>query len=62
MTATPLNAVSAWIQVNDGAKQDFTAAKQFTVGADVAYDVKASNANATVEPTEKATLRKRIRM
>ena len=37
MTATPLNAVSAWIQVNDGAKQTFTAAKQFTVGADVAY-------------------------
>ena len=27
VTATPLNAVSAWIQVNDGAKQDFTAAK-----------------------------------
>ena len=37
VTATPLNAVSAWIQVNDGAKQNFTAAKQFTVGADVAY-------------------------
>ena len=37
VTATPLNAISAWIQVNDGAKQDFTAAKQFTVGADVAY-------------------------
>lgn len=37
VTATSLNAVSAWIQVNDGAKQDFTAAKQFTVGADVAY-------------------------
>lgn len=37
VTATPLNAVSAWIQVDDGAKQDFTAAKQFTVGADVAY-------------------------
>lgn len=37
VTATPLNAVSAWIQVNDGAKQDFTAVKQFTVGADVAY-------------------------
>ena len=35
--ATPLNAVSAWIQVNGGEKQDFTAAKQFTVGADVAY-------------------------
>lgn len=37
VTATPLNAISAWIQVNDGAKQDFTAAKQFSVGADVAY-------------------------
>ena len=37
VTATPSNAVSAWIQVNDGAKQDFTADKQFTVGADVAY-------------------------
>ena len=37
VTATPLNAVSAWIQVNDGAKQDFTADKQFTVGTDVAY-------------------------
>ena len=37
VTATPLNAVSAWIQVNDGEKQTFTAAKQFTVGADVAY-------------------------
>lgn len=37
MTATPLNATSAWIQVNGGAKQTFTAAKQFTVGADVAY-------------------------
>ena len=37
VTATPLNAVSAWIQVNDGAKQTFTADKQFTVGADVAY-------------------------
>ena len=37
VTATPLNAVSAWIQVNDGAKQDFTVDKQFTVGADVAY-------------------------
>lgn len=37
VTATPLNAVSSWIQVNDGEKQNFTAAKQFTVGADVAY-------------------------
>lgn len=37
VTATPLNAVSAWIQVNGGEKQDFTATKQFTVGADVAY-------------------------
>lgn len=37
VTATPLNAVSAWIQVNGGAKQTFTADKQFTVGADVDY-------------------------
>ena len=37
VTATPLNATSAWIQVNGGEKQDFTAAKQFIVGADVAY-------------------------
>ena len=37
VTATPLNATSAWIQVNGGEKQTFTAAKQFTVGADVAY-------------------------
>ena len=37
VTATPLNAVSAWIQVNGGEKETFTAAKQFTVGADVAY-------------------------
>ena len=37
VTATPLNAVSAWIQVNGGEKQTFTAAKQFVVGADVAY-------------------------
>ena len=37
VTATPLNAVSAWIQVNGGEKQTFTAAKQFTIGADVAY-------------------------
>ena len=37
VTATPLNATSAWIQVNGGEKQNFTAAKQFTVGADVAY-------------------------
>ena len=37
VTATPLNAVSAWIQVNGGEKQTFSAAKQFTVGADVAY-------------------------
>ena len=37
VTATPLNAVSAWIQVNGGEKQTFTAAKQFIVGADVAY-------------------------
>ena len=37
VTATPLNATSAWILVNGGEKQNFTAAKQFTVGADVAY-------------------------
>ena len=37
VTATPLNATSAWIQVNGGEKETFTAAKQFTVGADVAY-------------------------
>ena len=37
VTATPLNAISAWIQVNGGEKETFTAAKQFTVGADVAY-------------------------
>ena len=37
VTATPLNATSAWIQVNGGEKQNFTAAKQFIVGADVAY-------------------------
>ena len=37
VTATPLNATSAWIQVNGGEKQNFTVAKQFIVGADVAY-------------------------
>ena len=37
VTATPLNATSAWIQVNGGEEQTFTASKQFTVGADVAY-------------------------
>ena len=51
VTATPLNAVSAWIQVNDGAKQDFTAAKQFTVGADVAY---GKNVTITWSATDKA--------
>lgn len=50
VTATPLNAVSAWIQVNDGAKQDFTAAKQFTVGADVAY---GENVTITWSATDK---------
>ena len=50
VTATPLNAVSAWIQVNDGAKQDFTAAKQFTVGADVAY---GKNVTITWSATDK---------
>ena len=50
VTATPLNAVSAWIQVNDGAKQDFTADKQFTVGADVAY---GNNVTITWGATDK---------
>lgn len=51
VTATPLNAVSAWIQVNDGEKQTFTAAKQFTVGADVAY---GKNVTITWSATDKA--------
>lgn len=51
VTATPLNAVSAWIQVNGGAKQTFTAAKQFTVGADVAY---GKNVSITWGATDKA--------
>lgn len=51
VTATPLNAVSAWIQVNGGAKQTFTAAKQFTVGADVAY---GKNVTITWSATDKA--------
>lgn len=51
VTATPLNAVSAWIQVNGGAKQTFTAAKQFTVGADVAY---GKNVTITWGATDKA--------
>lgn len=50
VTATPLNAVSAWIQVNDGEKQDFTAAKQFTVGTDVAY---GQNVTITWSATDK---------
>ena len=50
VTATPLNAVSAWIQVNDGEKQTFTAAKQFTVGADVAY---GKNVTITWSATDK---------
>ena len=50
VTATPLNAVSAWIQVNDGEKQTFTAAKQFTVGADVAY---GENVTVTWSATDK---------
>ena len=50
VTATPLNAVSAWIQVNDGEKQDFTAAKQFTVGTDVAY---GENVTITWSATDK---------
>ena len=51
VTATPLNAVSAWIQVNDGEKQTFTAAKQFTVGADVAY---GKDVTITWSATDKA--------
>lgn len=51
VTATPLNATSAWIQVNGGAKQTFTAAKQFTVGADVAY---GKNVTITWSATDKA--------
>lgn len=51
VTATPLNATSAWIQVNDGEKQTFTAAKQFTVGADVAY---GKNVTITWSATDKA--------
>lgn len=50
VTATPLNAVSAWIQVNGGAKQTFTAAKQFIVGADVAY---GKNVTITWSATDK---------
>ena len=50
VTATPLNAVSAWIQVNGGEKQTFTAAKQFTVGADVAY---GQNVTITWSATDK---------
>ena len=50
VTATPLNAVSAWIQVNDGEKQTFTAAKQITVGADVAY---GENVTITWSATDK---------
>ena len=51
VTATPLNAVSAWIQVNGGEKQNFTAAKQFTVGADVAY---GENVTITWSATDNA--------
>ena len=51
VTATPLNATSAWIQVNDGEKQTFTAAKQFTVGADVAY---GKDVTITWSATDKA--------
>ena len=51
VTATPLNAVSAWIQVNGGEKQNFTAAKQFIVGADVAY---GKNVTITWSATDKA--------
>ena len=51
VTATPLNATSAWIQVNGGEKQNFTAAKQFTVGEDVAY---GKNVTITWGATDKA--------
>ena len=51
VTATPLNATSAWIQVNDGEKQTFTAAKQFTIGADVAY---GENVTITWSATDNA--------
>lgn len=51
VTATPLNATSAWIQVNGGEKKNFTAAKQFTVGADVAY---GKNVTITWGATDKA--------
>ena len=50
VTATPLNATSAWIQVNGGEKQNFTAAKQFIVGADVAY---GQNVTITWSATDK---------
>lgn len=51
VTATPLNATSAWIQMNGGEKETFTAAKQFTVGADVAY---GKNVTITWGATDKA--------
>lgn len=51
VTATPLNATSAWILVNGGEKETFTAAKQFTVGADVAY---GKNVTITWGATDKA--------
>ena len=37
VTATAVNATSAWIQVNGGAKQTFTTTTTFSVGADVDY-------------------------
>ena len=51
VTATPLNATSAWIQVNGGEKETFTAAKQFTVGADVDF---GQNVTVTWGATDKA--------
>lgn len=51
VTATPLNATSAWIQVNGGEKETFTAAKQFTVGADVDF---GQNVTITWGATDKA--------
>lgn len=37
VTATAVNATSAWVQVNGGAKQTFTTTTTFSVGADVDY-------------------------
>ena len=37
VTATAVNATSAWVQVNGGAKQTFTTTTTFSVGADIDY-------------------------